>query len=88
MGQGSESCRGIQFEGSVILDRDSSLLRLRGAEARGPFCCPCMVNCSSVCQGFPSRCVNCKCICDVGVDDAPDASPPMADVYFENQQLD
>ncbi|KAK8615171.1 hypothetical protein V6N13_068952 [Hibiscus sabdariffa] len=67
---------------------DSSLLRLRGAEARGPFCCPRMVNCSSVCQGFPSCCVNCKCICDVRVDDAPDASPPMADVYFGNQQLD
>ncbi|KAK8508013.1 hypothetical protein V6N13_055477 [Hibiscus sabdariffa] len=71
-----------------VMASDSSLLRLRGAEARGPFCCPRMVNCSSVCQGFPSRCVNCKCICDVGVGDAPDASPPMANVYFRNQQLD
>ncbi|XVF03104.1 hypothetical protein REPUB_Repub04eG0232000 [Reevesia pubescens] len=40
------------------------LLRVPGAEARGPFCCPRMVDCNSVCQGLPNRCVDCMCICD------------------------
>ncbi|GMN65029.1 hypothetical protein TIFTF001_034092 [Ficus carica] len=33
------------------------------AEARGPFQCPRMIDCSSVCQGFPNCCVSCQCIC-------------------------
>ncbi|GMJ04582.1 hypothetical protein HRI_004127300 [Hibiscus trionum] len=70
----------------LVMAYESPLVRLPGAEARGRFCCPRMVNCSLVCHGFPSRCVNCKCICGVEV---VDASPPMAGMYFGNhQQLD
>ncbi|KAK8493553.1 hypothetical protein V6N13_099841 [Hibiscus sabdariffa] len=71
----------------LVMASDSSSLRLRGAEARGPFCCPRMVNCSLVCQGFPSRCVNCKCICDLGVDGTTNTSSPMADMYFGNRHF-
>ncbi|XP_050117158.1 uncharacterized protein LOC126594931 [Malus sylvestris] len=37
-----------------------------GAEARGKLRCPGMIDCSSVCEGFPWRCVNGECICDGG----------------------
>ncbi|OMO72206.1 hypothetical protein COLO4_27765 [Corchorus olitorius] len=48
--------------------------RLRGAEARGPFCCPRMVNCTVVCQGFPSHCDGCNCICGGAADEAAAAA--------------
>ncbi|CAL5188461.1 unnamed protein product [Lathyrus oleraceus] len=32
-------------------------------EARGPFECPRMIDCTKVCQGYPSCCVNGQCIC-------------------------
>ncbi|KAF8021359.1 hypothetical protein BT93_G1715 [Corymbia citriodora subsp. variegata] len=32
-------------------------------EASGYFRCPRMINCTQVCQGYPSRCVDGKCIC-------------------------
>ncbi|KAK6242558.1 hypothetical protein SCA6_007947 [Theobroma cacao] len=50
----------------LVLASGSPLWRLPGAEARGPFCCPRMVDCNKVCQGFPNRCVDCKCICGEG----------------------
>lgn len=46
-----------------------------GVEARAPFQCPGMLNCSQICQGFPSRCVNGQCICDRG---PPPASTLLA----------
>ncbi|XVE91705.1 hypothetical protein REPUB_Repub01dG0033900 [Reevesia pubescens] len=52
------------------------LLRLPGAEARGPFCCPHMVDCNLVCQGFPNRCVDCMCICGGAKADHTHSSPP------------
>ena len=33
------------------------------ADARGDFRCPRMIDCSKVCQGFPYKCVDGKCIC-------------------------
>ncbi|KAM7270342.1 hypothetical protein ACFE04_029556 [Oxalis oulophora] len=33
-------------------------------EARGPFQCPRMLDCNSVCSGMPNCCVNGKCICE------------------------
>uniref|UniRef100_A0A5B7B1Q1 Uncharacterized protein n=1 Tax=Davidia involucrata TaxID=16924 RepID=A0A5B7B1Q1_DAVIN len=34
------------------------------ATARGPFRCPRMIDCPSVCQGFANCCVNGECICE------------------------
>ncbi|KAK3421787.1 hypothetical protein EUGRSUZ_G02405 [Eucalyptus grandis] len=42
-------------------------------EASGDFRCPRMINCTQVCRGYPSRCVNGKCICGK---DFPPPNPP------------
>ena len=42
---------GLLFEGILKTD------------ARGDFRCPRMIDCSKVCQGFPYKCVDGKCIC-------------------------
>ncbi|EXB44927.1 hypothetical protein L484_026515 [Morus notabilis] len=34
-----------------------------GVEARGEFKCPRMIECNSVCQGFPNCCLNGRCFC-------------------------
>ncbi|KAF9674190.1 hypothetical protein SADUNF_Sadunf10G0101700 [Salix dunnii] len=39
------------------------LLTMPGADARAPARCPRMIDCNSVCQGFPYKCVDGKCIC-------------------------
>ncbi|PRQ40528.1 hypothetical protein RchiOBHm_Chr4g0437001 [Rosa chinensis] len=49
-----------------------ALWRMPVAEARGELQCPRMIDCSSVCQGYPWRCVDGKCICD--------KNPPQAKV--------
>ncbi|KAM0964762.1 hypothetical protein ACFX13_021158 [Malus domestica] len=43
-----------------------AMWNMPGAEARGKLRCPGMIDCSSVCEGFPWRCVNGECICDGG----------------------
>ncbi|KAF7849066.1 hypothetical protein BT93_L1282 [Corymbia citriodora subsp. variegata] len=42
-------------------------------ETRGDFWCPRMINYTQVCQGYPSRCVDGKCICG---EDFPPPNPP------------
>ncbi|KAL5766801.1 hypothetical protein ACOSP7_017418 [Xanthoceras sorbifolium] len=54
-----------------------AFLSMPGAEARGPFRCPRMLDCNQVCQGFPNRCVDGKCICKGGY-----RAPPMATTSF------
>ncbi|KAM6548266.1 hypothetical protein CsatB_019942 [Cannabis sativa] len=33
-------------------------------EGRGEFRCPKMIECKSVCQGYPNCCVNGQCLCE------------------------
>lgn len=55
-----------------------ALWRMPGAEARGPFLCPRMIDCKSVCQGYPWRCVDGQCIC-TGGDPPPQQGQGEAD---------
>ncbi|KAB5538298.1 hypothetical protein DKX38_015831 [Salix brachista] len=50
------------------------LLTMPGADARAPVRCPRMIDCGSVCQGFPYKCVDGKCICGGEVFPRPPAS--------------
>ncbi|KAL3578591.1 hypothetical protein D5086_020095 [Populus alba] len=45
------------------LRRWGALLKMPGADARAPARCPRMIDCSSVCEGFPYKCIDGKCIC-------------------------
>ncbi|KAL4396195.1 hypothetical protein HN51_000720 [Arachis hypogaea] len=57
-------------------------------EARGPFECPRMINCESVCQGFPSCCINGKCICQkCPSQKTEDDYQPLQDTTKPNSQL-
>ncbi|OMO93648.1 hypothetical protein CCACVL1_06406 [Corchorus capsularis] len=64
----------VDVNGTGSARAASGVQQLRGAEARGPFCCPRMVNCTEVCQGFPSHCDGCNCICGGAADEAAAAA--------------
>ncbi|KAL9352357.1 hypothetical protein Peur_055037 [Populus x canadensis] len=46
-----------------LITTAGTLLKMPGADARAPARCPRMIDCSSVCQGFPYKCVDGECIC-------------------------
>ncbi|KAA8532827.1 hypothetical protein F0562_033056 [Nyssa sinensis] len=49
----------------LVTTSDVPFSRIRNrANARGPFRCPRMIDCDSVCQGFPNCCVHGECICE------------------------
>ncbi|PON76769.1 hypothetical protein TorRG33x02_242080 [Trema orientale] len=56
---------------------------LRG-EARGGFRCPRMIDCNSVCQGFPNCCVNGQCFCQPCTSLSPPAARNLPSCRGEN----
>ena len=53
-------------------------------EARGAFRCPRMIDCNSVCQGFPSCCVNGQCFCQTCRSLPPPLPPAAAEPAARN----
>uniref|UniRef100_A0A6N2N7M0 Uncharacterized protein n=1 Tax=Salix viminalis TaxID=40686 RepID=A0A6N2N7M0_SALVM len=67
---------GLIFTANATYRRKTScmLLTMPAADARAPVRCPRMIDCGSVCQGFPYKCVDGKCICGGEVFPRPPAS--------------